>query len=170
MTLKYNRASSTPSTHSTTRELGFLATSPPFQKLFVLLLTIPGVGLQLAAHVLVLLYTTAQPLDAKRLAAFLGICPYERQSGSSVYATPTSRHYGPSAPRKLLHLAARSVITHKPGFRDYYQRKLAEGKPKKLALNNIANKMLKIICAVVTTQMPYDANYRSVKPSAVRTT
>ncbi|MBI5652898.1 MAG: IS110 family transposase [Chloroflexi bacterium] len=136
---------------------------PPFQKLFALLLTIPGVGLQLAAHLLVLLYTTAQPLDAKRLAAFLGICPYERQSGSSVYATPTSRHYGPSAPRKLLHLAARSVSTHKPAFRDYYQRKLAEGKPKKVALNNVANKLLKIICAVVTTQTPYDADYRSVK-------
>ena len=143
---------------------------PPFRQLVGLLLTIPGVGLQLAAHLLILLYTTAQPLDAKRLAAFLGICPYARQSGSSVYATPTSRHYGPSAPRKLLHLAARSVSTHKPAFRDYYQRKLAEGKPKKVALNNVANKLLKVICAVVTSQTPYDADYRSVKPKFANAT
>jgi transposase len=139
---------------------------PPFQKLLGLLLTIPGVGFLLAAHLIVLMYTTTYPLDAKRLAAFLGICPYEHQSGKSVYATPTSRHFGPGAPRKLLHLAARSVSTHKPLFRDYYQRKLTEGKPKKVALNNVANKLLKVICAVVTSQMPYDADYRSVKPGS----
>jgi transposase len=145
--------------------LRLIKQEPPFQKLLGLLLTIPGVGVQLAAHLLVLIYTNAPPLEAKRLAAFLGICPYERQSGTSVYATPTSRHYGPSAPRKLLHLAARSVSTHKKPFREYYQRKLAEGKPKKLALNNVANKLLKIICAVVASQTPYDPNHYSAKPS-----
>ncbi len=136
---------------------------PPFQKLLGLLLTIPGVGLLLAAHLIVLMHTTTHPLDAKRLAAFLGICPYERQSGKAIYATPTSRHFGPGAPRKLLHLAARSVSTHKKPFRDYYQRKLAEGKPKKVALNNVANKLLKVICAVVNSQTPYDVDYRAVK-------
>jgi transposase len=138
---------------------------PPFQQLLGLLLTIPGVGFLLAAHVIVLIHTTTHPLEAKRLAAFLGICPYARQSGKSVYATPTSRHFGPSAPRKLLHLAARSISTHKKPFREYYQRKLADGKPKKVALNNVANKLLKVICAVVTSQMPYDADYGSVKPA-----
>jgi transposase len=138
---------------------------PPFQKLLGLLLTIPGVGFLLAAHVIVLMHTTTHPLNSKRLAAFLGICPYERQSGKSVYATPTSRHFGPSAPRKLLHLAARSVSTHKKPFREYYQRKLAEGKPKKVALNNVANKLIKVICAVVTSQRPYDADYCSTKPA-----
>lgn len=141
---------------------------PLFRQLVRLLLTIPGVGTLLAAHVLVLIYTTARPLEAKRLAAYLGICPYERQSGKSVRATPTSRHYGPGTPRKLLHLAARSVSTHKEQFRQYYQRKVAEGKPKKVALNNVANKLLKIICAVVTTQTPYIANYRSVSPALLK--
>ncbi len=143
---------------------------PPFQQLLGLLLTIPGVGCVLAAHLIVLIYTTTQPLEAKRLAAFLGICPYEHQSGKSIYATPTSRHFGPSAPRKLLHLAAWSVSTHKQPFRDYYHRKLAEGKPKKVALNNVANKLLKVICAVVTSQTPYDADYRSVKPNLANAT
>lgn len=141
---------------------------PPFQKLLGLLLTIPGVGCVLAAHLIVLIYTTTQPLEAKRLAAFLGICPYERQSGKSVYATPTSRHFGPGAPRKLLHLAARSVSTHKKPFREYYQRKLAEGKPKKVALNNVANKLLKVICAVVITQTPYNPDYGATTPELAK--
>ena len=143
---------------------------PPFQKLLGLLLTVPGVGFTLAAHLIVLMYTTTQPLEAKRLAAFLGICPYERQSGTSVHATPTSRHVGPGAPRKLLHLAARSVSTHKKLFREYYQRKLAEGKPKKVALNNVANKLLKVMCAVITSQTAYDADYHSAKPALAKAT
>lgn len=141
---------------------------PPFQKLLGLLITIPGVGVLLATHVIVLMHSMTHPLDAKRLAAFLGICPYEHQSGKSVYATPTSRHFGPGAPRKLLHLAARSISTHKKPFREYYQRKLAEGKPKKVALNNVANKLLKVICAVVTSQIPYNADFRSVKPASAK--
>ena len=138
---------------------------PPFQHLVGLWLTIPGIGIPLAAYLLVLRFTATRPLDAKWVSAYLGMCPYERQSGKSVRGTPTSRHFGPRIPRKLLHLAARSVSTHKPAFREYYQRKVDEGKPKKLALNNVANKLLKIICAVATAQTPYDANYVSAKPS-----
>lgn len=143
---------------------------PPFRHLVGLWLTIPGVGALLAAHLLVLIYTTARPLKAKRLAAYLGICPYERQSGKSVRTTPTSRHYGPGTPRKLLHLGARSVSTHTEQFRQYYQRKVAEGKPKKVALNNVANKLVKVICAVATSQTPYSADYRSVRPEPVKGT
>lgn len=136
---------------------------PTTRRLLTLLLTIPGVGLLLAAHLLVLTQCATRPFPAAKLAAHLGIAPYEHQSGTSVYARPTSRHYGPSEPRKLLHLAARSVSTHNPHFRAYYARKVAEGKAKKLVLNNVANKLVRIICAILETQMEYDANYRANK-------
>ncbi len=134
---------------------------PTSRKLLTLLLTIPGVGLLLAAHILVLTQCATRPFPPTKLAAHLGIAPHKRESGSSVYARPTSRHYGPSQPRKLLHLAARSVSTHNTHFRTYYQRKVAEGKAKKLALNNVANKLVKIICAVLESQTAYDPNYGS---------
>ncbi len=79
-------------------------------------------------------------------------------------SAPTSRHYGPPTLRKLLYLAACSVRTHKKQFQQYFFRKLAEGKHKKLVLNNIQNKILKIACAVVRSQQPYIANYVSVNP------
>jgi transposase len=139
---------------------------PPFHHQMVLLLSIPGIGLLLAAHLIVLIASQEQPAEAKKMAAYLGICPYEYQSGKSVYRQPTSRHYGPEPPRKLLHLAARSVCTHNQRFRAYYQRKLSEGKPKKLALNNVANKLLKIACAVVNSQVPFDPHYSAVRSTA----
>ncbi|MEK7311189.1 MAG: IS110 family transposase, partial [Chloroflexota bacterium] len=128
---------------------------PTARRLLTVLLTIPGVGLLLAAHILVLTECATRSFPAPKLAAHLGIAPYEHQSGTSVYARPTSRHYGPPQPRKLLHLAARSVCTHNQHFRAYYERKVAEGKVKKLVLNNVANKLVRIICAILESQTEY---------------
>jgi transposase len=134
---------------------------PTFKQTFLLLITVPGVGLQLAAHLLILMQET---LDPRVLASFIGISPIKHESGSSVYSAPTSRHFGPPTLRKLLYLAACSVRTHKKQFQLYFFRKVTEGKHKKLVLNNIENKILKIACAVVRTQQPYVANYVSVNP------
>jgi transposase len=134
---------------------------PTFKQTLLLLLTVPGIGLQLAAHLLILMQET---LDPRVLASFIGISPIKHESGSSVYSAPTSRHFGPPMLRKLLYLAACSVRTHKKQFQQYFFRKVAEGKHKKLVLNNIQNKILKIACAVVRSQQPYLSSYVSVNP------
>lgn len=134
---------------------------PTFKQTLLLLLSVPGIGLQLAAHLLILMQET---LDPRVLAAFIGISPIKHESGSSVYSAPTSRHFGPPTLRKLLYLAACSVRTHKKQFQQYFFRKVTEGKHKKLVLNNIQNKLLKIACAVVRSQQPYISSYVSVNP------
>lgn len=144
-----------------------IESDPTFKQTLLLLLSVPGIGLQLAAHLLIHMQET---LDPKTLAAFIGICPIQHESGSSVFATPTSRHYGPSVLRKLLYLAACSVRTHKKQFQQYFFRKVAEGKHKKLVLNNIQNKILKIACAVVRSKQPYIPNYVAVNPLAFQKT
>ena len=136
-------------------------TNPTFKRALLLLLSIPGIGLQLAAHLIIMMQYS---LDPRVLSAFVGICPYQHESGSSIYRNPTSRHYGPPAIRKLLYLAACSVSTHPKEFRQYFARKKAEGKPGKLVLNSIQNKLLKIACAVIRTQKPFIPNYVAVNP------
>jgi len=139
--------------------------NPTFKQTLLLLLSIPGVGLLLASHLLII---TQYSQDPRVLAAFIGICPFDHESGSSVYRTPTSRHYGPPILRKLLFLAACSIRTHRKEFQQYFLRKVAEGKAKKLVLNNIENKLLKIACAVVRSQKPFIPNYVSVNPLALQ--
>jgi transposase len=141
---------------------------PDFRNMVSLLVSIPGVGLLLAAHMLVIFQSVSQPYSPKRLAAFIGICPYEESSGSSLKHTPTSRHYGPPALRKLLFLAALSLRTHNLQFRTYFLRKTQEGKPKQLVINNIANKLLKIMVAIVRTKTEFVPNYRSVNPGLLK--
>jgi transposase len=138
--------------------------NPHFGQTIGLLMTIPGVGLILSAHMLIILEGTQQSFSPKELAAFIGICPYEHQSGSSIHRPATSRHYGPGSLRRLLFLAALTSRVNNPSFKQYFFRKVIEGKPKKLVINNIANKLLKIMCAVVNSRTPYIPNYRSVNP------
>jgi len=137
---------------------------PDFRDTVRLLSSITGVGVLLASYMLVIIKSAPQPLSAKVLAAFIGICPYEHTSGSSVHGASTSRHYGPPAVRQLLYLAACSARTHDEKYKQYFYRKVAEGKPKQLVINNIANNMLKVMVAVLRSKTPYIRNYQSVNP------
>lgn len=134
---------------------------PDLRQRLRLLLSIPGVGLLLGSHLLLLSQRTSDP---RQLAAHLGVAPHAHRSGSSVYGLTQSRHYGPSAPRKLLYLAACSLRTHNEAFRHYFLRKCAEGKPPRLVLNNIQNRLLKIASAVLRNEQPFIPNYRSLPP------
>jgi transposase len=144
-----------------------IESDPTFKEMLLLLLSVPGVGLLLASHMILL---TQISLDHKELASYLGIAPNEYSSGTSVFKHATSRHFGPAAVRKLLYLASCSVRTHQPQFTSYFARKTREGKPAKLVLNNIANKLIKIICAVLLSKTAFIKNYHSVQPLVFQNT
>jgi transposase len=146
-----------------------LTNHPTLNAGVALLLSIPSVGWLLAAHWAVLSQGFQTSLEPRRVAAYLGICPLEHTSGTSVKFRALSRHVGPPAMRKLLHLAARSLRVHHPDFKNYFLRKVQGGKPKTLALNNIANKLLRVMCAVIRTQTSYVAGYKSVNPLLLKT-
>jgi transposase len=148
--------------------IGLMEEHPFFRHKINLLLSIPGVGLQLAAYILVITQGGRRELRPRELAAYLGICPYEHTSGTSVYRRPHSRKNGPGSIRKLIYLAALSLRTHQDSFHEYFMRKVAQGKPKKLVINNISNKLLRIICAVMRSGKPYIPGYVSLHPESLR--
>jgi len=131
--------------------------------------SVPGVGLLLAANLLVVTRGFTEHVNYKHMAAYSGICPYEKISGTSLHKPSRSRMCGPAKLRKLLYLAALSVRTHNKNFRKYFLRKVAEGKNKRLVLNNIENKLLKIIFAVINSGVAFTENYKSVNPVLLKT-
>jgi transposase len=140
---------------------------PELGKQYLNLLTAPGVGLLLSAQMVVLLNGFEQPLTDKKVAAYLGICPYEHRSGSSVRKRTKSTQHGPEVIRKLLHLGARSICTHKQPYIDYFNKKIAVGKPKYLIYNNVSNKIVGILVAMYKSGEPYVSGYRSIHPAAL---
>ncbi len=58
-----------------------------------------------------------------------------------------------------MHQAARSVAYHKPHYRNYYERKLAEDKHELVVINNIINKLIRLYCAMWNNRAEYDPDY-----------
>lgn len=143
---------------------------PDLNRTFQHLILIPGVALLLAANFLVVTngFENELAVNYRKAAAYIGICPYQHSSGTSVYKKPRIPNYGPPRMRKLLHLASRSVVTHSKRFSGYYKQKVAQGKARKLVLNNVSNKILKIMCAIVRTDSPYVDNYVSINPNSMK--
>lgn len=137
---------------------------PTAAQMVALLMTAPGVRLLLASHLFVITAGFTRKVSYRSLAQYLGIAPNARQSGTSLRKRSRSRGYGPSTMRKLLHLAARSIRTHHPGYRAYFLRKVAEGKPKTLVLNNLANRLLRVLCAMINQRQPYIEGHQSIHP------
>src|SRR3989304_775636 len=128
---------------------GLIEQRPFFKQKYRLLLSVPGVGMQLASHMLVISRGGERETNARELASYLGVCPYEHSSGKSAHRRPHSKRNGSGSIRKLLYLSSLSLRTHEYYFKEYFLRKALQGKPKRLLINNISNKLLRIKCAVI---------------------
>ena len=149
------------------REVKRLVSShPTLGPAVALLVSVPGVGHLLASHLCVATGGFTRPLRPKQTSAWLGICPLDYESGTSVRRKPRSRGYGPSAIRKLLYLASmRLVSIDGSSHQAYFERKKAEGKSGRLVLNNVSNKLLRVAAAVLRDGQPYEAVHMSVRPT-----
>jgi len=141
-----------------------LQTNLQIQQTFAHVKNIPGVGFLLAVNVALVTEGFTQHLKYQSLSKYIGTCPLSYQSGTSVYRRPRADGAGPSRLRKLLYLSAMRLKKDSPEFRRYFERKVAEGKAPRLILNNLANKLLKIVCGVIKSGKPYIKGYYSINP------
>lgn len=138
-------------------------TNPELQRTVDDILTLKNVGIILTMYLLVCT-EGFQHVNYPSLAKYIGISPLQYQSGTSVKKKTRSRGAGPSQLRKNLYLAALRMRRLDPTFKKYFDRKVAEGKERRLVINNIENKLLRLICGIIKSGKPYIENYRSVKP------
>lgn len=119
--------------------------------------TMPGVGFWLSVTFLDITdgFTNTNP---RQIAAYLGICPYPHESGTSVKRRPKSDRMGSGRMRKLLFLVSLTMCKNNETMRTYFERRVAAGKPKRLVLNNIANKTIKIMCSMIEHGEEYQAD------------
>ena len=122
--------------------------------------SIKGVGKQTAIHVFI--YTKGFTIftSGKQLASYCGVVPFTKSSGTSVrYKTQVSP-FANKHLKKLLHLCAMAAIQHNEELKQYYNRKIAEGKNKMSVINAVRNKLVQRIFAVVRDGRNYVENYQ----------
>lgn len=130
------------------------------KKLYKLATSVPGIGKITA---LALIYFTNEftlYINAKQLACYCGVAPFEHTSGTSVKGKSRVSNFANKRLKKLLHLVALTTISSNKELSQYYHRKVNEGKNKMLVINAIRNKILQRLCAVIQRGTPYRVEYQ----------
>lgn len=107
---------------------------------YLLMLSIKGIGMQIAVAMLIHTNNFLDFQTARQLASYCGCAPFPNESGTMDKGSRISR------------LANKELAA-------YFDRKIAQGKSKRLVINNVRNKLIQRIFAVVTNKIPYQENY-----------
>lgn len=132
---------------------------------FELLLSIPGVGDMTASTILSEIGDVTRFPTEKKLVAFAGLDPSVYQSGTFRASNNKVSKRGSTYLRKALYQATCAGIYRRssgyanPVLRAYYDKKIAEGKPSKVAIIATSNKLLRIIYGILKSSKPFDLNY-----------
>jgi len=125
------------------------------QQMLINLTSIPGIANKTATVLISVTGGFTRFQNAKQLCAYVGMSPRIYQSGSSIKGKARICKLGMSRVRALLYVCAWSAKRHNKACAELYERLVAKGKAKKLALVAVANKLLRQAFAIATTNKPY---------------
>lgn len=136
-----------------------LKTDPELKKLYDLINSVVGVGMQTAIYLLIHTWGFTAFKTSRQLACYCGIVPFSKQSGTSIKGKGRVSNIANKKLKSLLHMCALNAVRYDPVLKEYYERKTGEGKHKMNVLNNVRNKLIQRIWAVVQHGEMYDKNY-----------
>lgn len=101
-------------------------------------------------------------VSSARAAKLAGVAPLNQDSGKA----RGKRHVwgGRSLVRSTLHMAMLSAVRFNPTIKTFYDRLIAAGKPKKVALTACSHKLLRILNAMARTNQPWSDALHAVTP------
>jgi transposase len=121
--------------------------------------SIKGIGQVTAVAFLVYTKGFTAFENAKELACYCGVVPFNKTSGISVKFKPSVSPHANKKLKRLLHLCAMAAIKNDAEIKAYFERKVAEGKNKMCVINAVRNKLIHRVFAVVRDNRFYEENY-----------
>lgn len=119
------------------------------------LTTIPGVGPLIASSILGEIGDIKRFPNVPSLIAYAGLDPTTFESGSSITKKRKLSKKGSKYLRTALWQGAVYSLVHNPLLREFYDKKLSEGKPKQVALGAVTNKLTRIIYGILRSGQDY---------------
>lgn len=127
-----------------------------------LLMSIKGIGELTAVRFLSELGDLREFADARQLAAFLGLTPEFKTSGSSVHTKPRLSKKGNAAVRKLLYMPAVSAKNTNPIVRAFCTRLALSRKCDMSLIGAAMHKLVHLMFGVVHTGLPFDPDFLKI--------
>jgi len=129
--------------------------NPVFNTQEKLLLTVPGIGKPTAANLIATTNAFTSFKNWRKFACYCGIAPFEYSSGSSIRKKTRVSHLADKKMKSLLNMAALSAKKSDAELKDYYDKKVKEGKNKMSVLNAIRCKIVSRAFAVIERNNPF---------------
>jgi transposase len=126
--------------------------SPAWREKEDLLASVPGIG-PVIARTMIADLPELGTLTGKQIAALAGLAPFTRQSGQ--WRGKSFISGGRTAVRTALFMGAMVARRHNPVLRAFFERLVAAGKPKMVALIAVARKLLVILNAIIRDNRPW---------------
>ena len=120
-----------------------------------LIKSIPGIGSQTSVYLLIVTKNFTTFKDGRKLACYAGVAPFPYQSGTSINGRTKVHHFADKKLKSLINMCALNAKRWDTEISIYYEKKVAEGKNKMLVMNNVRNKLLHRVFAVIKRQTPY---------------
>jgi transposase len=136
-----------------------LAQSADLQHKQQLLCSIPGIGRWTAARVLAEIDQICASVSARQLAAYAGLTPRERTSGTSVRHPARLAKTGNSRLRRALYFPAIVAMRHNPAVQAFADRRRAAGKRPMVIVGAAMRKLLHLIYGVLKSGKPFDPTW-----------
>lgn len=139
---------------------------------YTIITSVKGIARQNAACLLIFTNNFRRfDMDARKIACYYGVAPFGKQSGTSVHSPARTSHFANRMIKALLAQAAHCAKNFNPEIKEYYNRLIKRGKKPQVALNNVKNKLIRIIVALVRnrtlynpkTYLTYDSKFGNVK-------
>jgi transposase len=121
--------------------------------------TVPGLGAATAPAIYAEIGDIQRFNDSDQLVALAGVDPQLHESGQTAGQTKMSKRGSPYLRRAVWH-AALTACRFDPMLRAIYDRQRQRGKHHLVALSHVANKLMRVIYAVLKGQRPYDPNHQ----------
>lgn len=131
-----------------------------------LLDSIPGVGEATAAALLAEITDITQYESARQVAAYAGLVPRERQSGSSVRGRPRLSKIGNARLRKALYFPAITALRCSPFFKAWAEGLRQRGKCKMSVIGAAMRKLIHLAYGVLKTGCPFDPEWGQKQKTA----
>ena len=139
-----------------------IAADPVLTRQKELLVSIDGIGEHIAINMIAVTGGFTRFQNARQFCSFAGLTPYRYDSGTSVRSKAKISKRSNQTMKALLHLSAVNVATRmKEGeYRDYYERKLKEGKHVMCVMNVLRAKLVHRMFSVIKRDTEYTKQYK----------
>lgn len=140
----------------------FIAQHGEIKRTYELLLSVPGIGVQTALHMIVITQNFVCFNCPKKFATYSGIAPFRSDSGKSIKSRAKVSHRANKKMKTLLSSAVANSAKTCADYRLYFEKQLKKGKNENSIKNALRNKIVGRAFAVIKRNSPYENRHTFV--------